>query len=201
VKVLYAVMFSTLAVLLGERIMQYFLVWLLGYAISFIKPVQVPQKTLRLAITMLAALGAVVSLKYFYNKAHIKYPSFSTNQFIPDLSVGIAFAFLIYVLVSFYNGTGRRKRIQRFNLFRVLAGFSYTMYLTHYPILNFLGAWKGTVKWSSGPSIFIGIIVFVLLNAWVISRFTEGKTNRVRTFMVIHLTHAQPSVTSFKNSA
>lgn len=70
----------------------------------------------------------------------------------------------------------------------VLAGFSYTLYLTHYPLLVFIAAWsiRGE-RWQPDPaSIWKGVAIFggTLLYAYGVSRLTEAHTGDVRRWFL-----------------
>ena len=69
----------------------------------------------------------------------------------------------------------------------VSAGFSYTLYLTHYPLLVFFAAWLiGSERWQPNVgSMFKGVAIFgvIMLHAYGISRLTEGHTGTVRRWL------------------
>ncbi|HET9399899.1 MAG TPA: acyltransferase [Candidatus Acidoferrales bacterium] len=78
------------------------------------------------------------------------------------------------------------------SLARSLAGFSYTLYLTHFPLLALLratlnpaGSWPTDVRhWTLAGALAIGCLAF----AFLIASFTEAKTATVRTFVLSRLT-------------
>jgi peptidoglycan/LPS O-acetylase OafA/YrhL len=69
----------------------------------------------------------------------------------------------------------------------ISAGFSYTLYLTHYPLLVFLAAWFiHRERWQpSTGSIFKGfaIVGATTLYAYGVSRLTEAHTDKVRRWL------------------
>jgi peptidoglycan/LPS O-acetylase OafA/YrhL len=101
-----------------------------------------------------------------------------------DLAVGIGFAlFLFGVLhMNFRAGGAVYSRIAR-----VLAGFSYSLYVLHFPLLLFLRAWLVPLqRWqpdaahlARGAAIGVATLAF----AWLVSLFTENKTRAVRGWM------------------
>lgn len=69
----------------------------------------------------------------------------------------------------------------------LLAGFSYSLYVLHFPLLLFLRAWLApSHRWQPDAlHLFYGLIVGVatLLFAWIVAAFTEKKTHVVRDWM------------------
>ena len=69
------------------------------------------------------------------------------------------------------------------------ASFSFSLYLIHYPIVNFsYYAAKGAGFTEMYPSLSavsleVALVAVICLFAWGFSRFTEAKTWRVRKFI------------------
>jgi peptidoglycan/LPS O-acetylase OafA/YrhL len=174
-KTLYLLIVVFISMFVGPKIMQYFLVWLLGALVPFVKPFKFTNKFLNIFILLFSISLALLSLKtyiLFDSKPHL--------QVIPDLSIGIAFAFLVYVIISLYNKERSKAKI---NISKHLAGFSYTLYLVHYPVANFVFTWMASSFWPiSYTSIYIKIMIasFVLTYAWCTASFTEKHTDKVR---------------------
>lgn len=152
----------------GQKIMEYFLIWLFGAMIPFIKPIKLEKPIVKLIITLFAALIATVSMHY---KAG--------SSFFLDLRVGVLFAILTYLTISFYNYSSFKKH----NIPKYLAGFSYTLYLTHYPLANLILTWRISPLWpfEGNPLIIKAALAFLVFGfAWVIGLLTEKHTDRVR---------------------
>jgi peptidoglycan/LPS O-acetylase OafA/YrhL len=70
----------------------------------------------------------------------------------------------------------------------VSAGFSYTLYLTHYPLIVFLAAWfiEGKRWQPNSSSMFKGLAIFglTMLYAYSVSRLTEAHTVTVRRWLL-----------------
>lgn len=83
-------------------------------------------------------------------------------------------------------GAGVRARYARWAT--ALAGFSYTLYLCHYPPLAFLNAWLAAGRrWQPTPGALAagaGIAAVVTLYAYGLARVTEGKTEMVRGWVL-----------------
>jgi peptidoglycan/LPS O-acetylase OafA/YrhL len=101
-----------------------------------------------------------------------------------NLAVGIAFAlFLFGVLhMDFGNGSRTYGRVTA-----ELAGFSYSLYVLHFPLLLFLRAWiVPQQRWRPDPAnLGRGVLIGVgtLAFAWLVAKFTEGKTRVARRWM------------------
>ena len=101
-----------------------------------------------------------------------------------NLSVGISFSIFLFALLQMSSGAVGAYYSR---IVRLLAGFSYTLYLLHFPLLLFLKAWLvPSQRWQPdfahlgyGLAIGLGALGF----AWVVSLFTEGKTSIARRWM------------------
>ncbi|OKL36568.1 acyltransferase family protein [Domibacillus mangrovi] len=174
-KVLYALMFIVISLCVGQKIMEYFLVWLLGALIPLVKPFKLKKQFFNYLIFLFSAVLALISMK-----TYVLFEDYPAFQIIPDLSIGITFSFLVYVIISLFNNRPSRRN---FNLSKQLAGFSYTLYLTHYPLANFIFAWLASPLWpfaEGGIFIKIMIAIFVIVYGWIIASLTENHTDKVR---------------------
>lgn len=98
-----------------------------------------------------------------------------------DLAVGFAFAlFLFGVLLR----AGRETSSHYTGLAHQLAGFSYSLYVLHFPLLLFLRCWLVPAeRWqpTAAHLLYAGAVgMGCLLYAWLISLFTEKKTDVAR---------------------
>ncbi len=101
-----------------------------------------------------------------------------------DLAVGIAFGLLLFGVVQMdaasppglYAGVGH-----------LFAGFSYSLYVLHFPLLLFLRAWTTPKnRWQPDTAhLFYGLIlgVAVLAFAGIVAFLTEKRTHVVRNWM------------------
>jgi len=100
-----------------------------------------------------------------------------------DLPVGLAFALFLFGILqtdfSMRSGTYA-------NLARFFAGFSYSLYVLHFPAVLFLRAWLAPNRWRPdfphfvfGTAIGAGVLTF----AWLVSLLTEDKTSALRRWM------------------
>jgi peptidoglycan/LPS O-acetylase OafA/YrhL len=185
-RIFYGLSFVGLALFLGNQIMSYFLIWLLGALISFVKPVYLRGYVKRIAFgsTITATIAAAfVSLNL--------YPVFDppVRNIFYDIPVGLTSALLVYLILCHLNDfLFAKNRILDF--FKYAAGFSFTLYLVHMPVINFLVASRtvdssilntpnALLKLFLKAAIFFGIFAY----AWLISRITEENTDRVRKWL------------------
>jgi peptidoglycan/LPS O-acetylase OafA/YrhL len=101
-----------------------------------------------------------------------------------DLSVGVAFTLFLFAVLYVDFGT---RSAHYHNAARFFAGFSYSLYVLHFPLLLFLRAWiVPSQRWQPDvPHLFYGATIgaAALSFAWLVSTFTENKTRVVRNWM------------------
>lgn len=173
VKSWYVLLFVGIAMFVGEKIMLYFLVWLLGAVVPLIKPFYLNNKYLK-NLLLIFSICLVLASVYQHLILQIKL------QFLKDLGVGASFALLTYILVSLYNSEVRNST---FNISKYLAGFSFTLYLVHYPLANFILTWLVSPYWPFQETTLTIKILFALavfIYAWLIALITEKHTDKVR---------------------
>ncbi|UUZ93055.1 acyltransferase [Paenibacillus sp. P25] len=191
VKVGYGVLVIGLSVLLGKGIMLYFLIWLLGTLLVVLPKPQISMKVLaRVCIPLASALAGMIMLadKLLLHQND----SDLIKRFFPQFIVSVCFAGLIYAILHCYNHPGSVD-VKAFNIHVFLAGFSYTLYLTHYPVINLLRVWLGDGRWGTWrpdiPHVLLGLVISIAIMAyaWVISTFTEAQTSEVRSWITRQL--------------
>jgi peptidoglycan/LPS O-acetylase OafA/YrhL len=100
-----------------------------------------------------------------------------------DLAVGLSFALLTHGLLQLRVPLG----MTGLRLAKTFAGFSYSLYVLHFPFLLLIRAkWLPLFRWQ--PDLIhllrgAGIAAGVLVYAFVIAHFTEHKTSVVRTWV------------------
>jgi peptidoglycan/LPS O-acetylase OafA/YrhL len=101
-----------------------------------------------------------------------------------DLAVGIAFALFLFGVLQLESGAGPARYSEISHLF---AGYSYSLYVLHFPLLLFLRAWiVPRDRWQpNGAHIIWAILIGagVLGFAWLVSLFTESKTHVARNWV------------------
>jgi peptidoglycan/LPS O-acetylase OafA/YrhL len=187
-----ALTFFALAVaaFLGPEKLLGFVIWLAGVAVLLLwSHTTITGKAGRAALLFFATILFAACLAAARNG---KMP-----PQISDFVVGFAFsAFLLGILqLDFWlppDGGYLRNA-------RLFAGFSYTLYVLHFPLLLFLRAViTPTSRWQpdlrhllSGAGIGIAVLVF----CWVVARLTEHRTGEIRRTLAkaLPLTARQPS--------
>lgn len=150
--------------------LKYFIIWMMGTCIYFVKP-KMPSKAVPfLLIIVLTAFIAV------YKTSLLIYIS----SFDKDLIT----AFLISLIICFIPDGKKAPQ----DIHHHLASFSYTLYLVHYPfMLCILAGWNSFtgfgIKELPQVSTFLSMGVLVIITlyfSYFISLFTEAKTDVFR---------------------
>jgi peptidoglycan/LPS O-acetylase OafA/YrhL len=101
-----------------------------------------------------------------------------------DLPVGIAFTLFLFAVLHLNFGA---RSLRYHAAARFFAGFSYSLYVLHFPLVLFLRAWIIPYqRWQPDmPHLFVGLAVglVALTFAWLVSLFTESKTHIVRNWL------------------
>lgn len=100
-----------------------------------------------------------------------------------DLPVGLAFALFLFGILQIDFSVRSRTYA---NLARFFAGFSYSLYVLHFPAVLFLRAWLAPYRWRPDFCHFVFLIaigVGVLAFAWLVSLVFENKTSALRRWM------------------
>lgn len=166
---------AAIALLVGERILLYFAIWLFG-VVAFLMPVSASLARRGLPRSAaLAGTGALLLLLLVASKLHV------VSQTAGDMTVGVVCAILVYL---FAHTPSEEDDGRTFfgRLAHLAAGFSYTLYLAHLPALVFLCAWLAQ-RWQ--PDLVHGlyglmIAAGTLIYAFALSRITEARTEQVR---------------------
>ncbi|MGI0134513.1 MAG: acyltransferase family protein [Candidatus Micrarchaeaceae archaeon] len=166
-----------LLVFLGSAKIAGFFVWMAGCALVFAYSA-FPSLTNRWLI--LCALVSSFAFVTCLTAARIgKLPSLGS-----DLSVGLAFALFLFAVLYVDFGARSTHYPKAAHFF---SGFSYSLYVLHFPLLLFLRAWiVPSRKWQpDAVHLVYGIIIGVIALgfAWLVSTFTENKTRVVRDWM------------------
>jgi peptidoglycan/LPS O-acetylase OafA/YrhL len=156
----------------------FLLFWLCGVGVAFSIPLRKEEKPHLLWAGLSTALFVyTVSASQFLND-HVSPRAFA---------VAAATSLFLFGLVRWWPGevptflSGWKRPAG------ILAGFSYTLYLIHYPLLVFLVAWlmQGQRWQPTVGSMFKGfaIVGTTLLYAYAVSRLTEAHTGDVRRWI------------------
>jgi peptidoglycan/LPS O-acetylase OafA/YrhL len=101
-----------------------------------------------------------------------------------DIAVGIAFTLFLFGILQMDFETRGSSYPAAAHTF---AGFSYSLYVLHFPFLLFLKAWLvPSQRWQpDGEHLIYGVMLgaAALVFAWLVSLFTENKTRVARNWM------------------
>jgi len=163
----------------GEGIALYFLLWLAGVAVLLLPPAarlarRGPLRTTALLVSLGLCAGVLAASRSLAARPG-------------DFLVGGAFALLLYLLVQPAGIAAAERRTRAARFWSWLAGFSFTLYVVHFPVLAFLRAaldHERIAIWQPTPLhalAAVGVVLCVLAYAFALSLATERQTTRVRT--------------------
>jgi peptidoglycan/LPS O-acetylase OafA/YrhL len=166
------------AIFVGQTIVIYFLIWLMGAALYFSQPV-LSTSSRKLFLMIASSLCLLLGLLFAIRNNMI-------GGVKSDFALAIIVFFFMYFLLHLKGHSGRWNIYNR--IASTLAGFSYTLYLVHLPVLIFLRAWLlPSSRWQPDfLHLCLAAIVFmtVFLYAFLLSRMTEVKTDNLRQLIM-----------------
>ena len=173
---LFAILAIAVAIFVGIDILIGFLVWMAGCAVA-IAYSRVKLGRRGWLIAYLAA--ALIALAICLTSARVGTPA----RLGGDIVVGAAFAVVLFGVLQI---DFRRQHSRYSRLTHWCAGFSYSLYVLHFPLLLFLRAWLAPAqRWQPDLShvlrgALIGAVVVAF--AWAVSLVTENQTHVVRNW-------------------
>ena len=162
----------------GKNIAMYFLIWLLGFVLVIIgNQERSPQKP-----GLLSSFTSILAAVIFLSSLALDRLHLIGSQFLNDAFIGIAFSVFAYALLNIRQEPNNK--LYSFAADR-LAGFSYTLYLVHFPLVGFLGnsvlkvqnSWNFDLLHMCYGILIIALVIVYAITVW---RFTEAKTGMVR---------------------
>jgi peptidoglycan/LPS O-acetylase OafA/YrhL len=177
-RVAWAACAVALGALLYPEILEYGSIWLLGALIRLCPRIPLPPTWM----TGVLVVGAALLHVALGNALAFKFPF--------PLDLGLALVF-----VTFVHGAVHAKRTDPLpggKLHAELAGFSYSLYLLHFPFVLLVSVWLQS-RWGVGLSqlphgwrpflLMAALLVAANLYAWLFSLATERHTASVRKFL------------------
>jgi peptidoglycan/LPS O-acetylase OafA/YrhL len=172
----YLILSLIIVLILGYKFILYFLIWCIGLSVAFLN-----KKIIKSPIIALIQFIIVLIMSRF-NVIAIQY----LCDLLTAISFGIFLLSMKEVNNSFLCGT---KKINS-----VLAGFSYSLYLLHYPLILFLlSLWVSIFQISNfsneyqpngvGIVIYFSIMIIIFTITYTFSLVTENKTALVRRWL------------------
>ena len=172
-RILYAGLALFLLWFIGAQISSYFLIWLAGALVGRLQQIR-RFKSPSVALPLSAGLIFVGAL--LWSRTHRVFSDLLTDYF-----VACCFALWLYTLL---HGSREDASPAYVYVAKKLSGFSYTLYLTHFPALLLLrGLLNPRGNWQPDPvhlAYAIGIGSLILSYAYWVAEFTEARTARVR---------------------
>jgi len=159
------------AIIITRNISTYYIIWLVGLMPLFLN---LKSRILKYVLFVIIGLYLVVGQKQII----------TVSPWLSDFSFAILFA----TWIASFNNEKKENYFYKFN--ERLAGFSYSLYLLHFPfmllLLTLLFNYQG-IGFKMVPSgisflLFFLILISSILFSAFIAHFTEHKTNRVRAF-------------------
>jgi peptidoglycan/LPS O-acetylase OafA/YrhL len=159
----------------GPAISLYFLIWLAGAAVGRLRRIPWLQAPRRLAFGS-AAGGLLFASALFWNRLRPL-----SSEAAADFLICACFSMWLFVLL---HGIRKDASPAYAGTAKTFSGFSYTLYLVHFPALLLLrGLLDPQGSWQPDPlHLFygLGIAALILGYAYLVAEFTEGRTAAVR---------------------
>lgn len=166
-----ALFMIAISVFIGRWMLGGYLIWLLGVVLIFLRPPTLKDRH-RLPL-LLAAVACVVAQLVLTTAA-----ARPERQIDTDYLLAIVVTFLLYTLLHDPRPVSRLYK----NFAAKIAGFSYTLYLTHLPVLVFFSAWINHRRQPSARAFVLPLAILCLTVAYsyAIAMIFEHNTDRVR---------------------
>ncbi len=178
VRLLHGVFAICIGWLVGRHILLYLPIWLMGTVVCLTPKSGIVVAYRRTALVLSLALFASLTLAGHTDLL----AEFTANQVVcADYLTAIGFTVVLY---SLCHDDVPANQSAFLSIAKSLSAFSYTLYAVHLPILVLLRAWIiPSTPWSPNPttiSAAIFISICVIAAAYILSRFTEARTDNVR---------------------
>jgi peptidoglycan/LPS O-acetylase OafA/YrhL len=190
VKLVYMISIVLIFSLMNSRMDSYFAVWLVGTCVMLLPKIKyLTNRFTPFLATILLLI--IIPIRPLMMTGRLFTNEWTEDLLVIDLLIGLAFGFLIYSMIHIVSD--KIKHVDHKKLGKVaklLAGFSFSLYLIHYPIINTVYYWSASNGFSGfQPSIFSvlieGILVVLMcFIAYLFSKFTEGQTHKVRSLFL-----------------
>jgi peptidoglycan/LPS O-acetylase OafA/YrhL len=175
---------------IGTRMSSYFLIWLIGMIVLLLPKINIFKKGILPAVLAQILFFAVTPVRPLMMTGRLFTETWTEDLFTIDLIIGLAFGFFIYTLLHCLP-----PKIRSINLgwlgriSKLIAGFSFSLYLIHYPIINtvyHLCAKNGFTGFQPNLlSIILEVLIVIAICfiAYLFSQITEAKTHDIRIFL------------------
>jgi peptidoglycan/LPS O-acetylase OafA/YrhL len=179
----YACLLLMMGLLLPAKIVLWFLIWLLGMSIG-ISPLRHVRINAWFAYAVFFGILAWSRVDHATTTAHGMHVTF-----FRDFAVAVGCFVLFTALMQRSSEILRPGWMAR--LHRMLAEFSYTTYLVHFPFMVFAVACINSLfgmpfdqqPTAGGFLYFIALLLLIYLYSYLFSRLTEAHTHRLRNWL------------------
>jgi peptidoglycan/LPS O-acetylase OafA/YrhL len=186
VKVIYLISIILILSIMNSRMDSYFAVWLVGTCVMLLPRVNyLINKFIPILATILLLI--IIPIRPLMMTGRLFTNEWTEDLLLIDLLIALAFGFLIYSMIHIVSDKIRHLDHKRLGkVAKLLAGFSFSLYLIHYPIINTVYYWSASKGFSglqpSITSVLIELLLILLICfiAYLFSKFTEGQTHKVR---------------------
>jgi peptidoglycan/LPS O-acetylase OafA/YrhL len=171
-RIVAACVMIAIALFIGKWMLAGFFIWLIGVALIFLPGPSFRKGRYHALLFAAALLLVVVQLGL------VAGPYKSESSMYADYLLAIVVAFLLYTLL---HGSRPISRLYQ-SVSAHAAGFSYTLYLTHLPLLVFFSAWLNRRRQPTLGAFLIPIAILcvTVVYSYGIAMIFERNTNRVR---------------------
>lgn len=181
-----AVLGVSILALAGSLFRFYFCVWCIGAVVAAVWS--------RRSFTRIGPSLAALVFGAFLLTLLIARLRLLGSRWGEDLSLGVATGVLVAARLARHSsgeatdGTTSLARLRYSRWGEALAGFSFTLYATHYPVVTFFQPWLvGRTRWlpslaHAAVATLFGVAVLALY-AYPVSRLTEARTDHVRRWV------------------
>lgn len=189
-KIVYLILTLLIISTIGTRMNSYFVIWLIGAAVLFLPKAFINRRKLFFSISLCLLILAII-IRPLVMTGRLFTSDWTEDLFLVDLFVGVSFGLFIYTLFYVIPDKFKVIDIKWFGKFsRLIASFSFTLYLIHYPIINMVYRW-GAINGYKGlqPSLIsfgieLVLVTLICIIAFYFSLFTEAKTSTIRAIIV-----------------
>lgn len=162
---------GVLAATVCRHLLPGFAIWLLGAGVALLPDFKLKKA---LALPLVGTLLVVLAGALIFAR--------DKPSFLPQATLSLIAAATIYAIIIAKDAVPAPKFYG--SVARTLAGFSYTLYAVHLPLLVFLRAWlyPNDRLYPTGQNLLIyaGLCLSAMAYAAILSLVTEAQTDRVR---------------------
>ncbi|NOV01330.1 acyltransferase family protein [Paenibacillus planticolens] len=191
IKIVCLIIALSILFVVGKRTDSYFLIWLIGTIVLFLPSIRLAKNKIFMFMSFLILCFAMI-LRPLVGNGRLFIDHHTDNLFFVDILIGLSMGLLIYTLL--HVNTKNKENVITNKWFekksKLLASFSFSLYLIHYPIINLVYFWAAKNGFTGFQpnllSVLIEIMMIVLMCmiAFLFSRITEARTNVIRTFIM-----------------